>query len=225
MHIWCYRTVLQPTVLLCKDHWSWETCLRIIILFVLGQVFSFFILSVFIFEQLFAWSGNDRTKGNGLELKEGKIRLDVKKKLFTQRWWGTHSTATQRTPISGGAQGQVGWALGSLSWWVICGSVVVDGCWGFVCVRAVPATAMETLLLVSVAFWHSPDTYSEPSLPDCFAVVGPCHWEGVSNAYLHPTLKRILQCRRKILVFSVKPQNKISRHELRLVMCTLITVV
>jgi len=116
MHIWCYRTVLQPTVLLCKDHWSWETCLRIIILFVLGQVFSFFILSVFIFEQLFAWSGNDRTKGNGLELKEGKIRLDVKKKLFTQRWWGTHSTATQRTPISGGAQGQVGWALGSLSW-------------------------------------------------------------------------------------------------------------
>jgi len=35
-------------------------------------------------------------------------------------WWGPGATAQRKCgcPISGGIQGQVGWALGSLSWWV-----------------------------------------------------------------------------------------------------------
>ena len=36
-------------------------------------------------DQHFTWSESDRAKGNGLKLKEGRFRLDVRKKLFTQR--------------------------------------------------------------------------------------------------------------------------------------------
>ena len=36
-------------------------------------------------EGLFIKDCSDRTRGNGLQLKQGKIRLDIKKKFFTVR--------------------------------------------------------------------------------------------------------------------------------------------
>ena len=66
------------------------------------------------------WSNSDRTSGNGSKLKEGGVRLDVTGKFFTQRAVRPWHCCPESCgcPIPGGVQGQVGWALGSLSWWV-----------------------------------------------------------------------------------------------------------
>ena len=70
-------------------------------------------------EQLFMQSSSDRTRGDGFKLKEGKFRLDARKKLITHREMRCWHSCPEKLwcPIPGGAQGQVGWGPGQLSWW------------------------------------------------------------------------------------------------------------
>ena len=55
-------------------------------------------------------------RGNGFKLKQGRVRLYIRRKSFPQRAvMPRHCCPELWVPISGGAPGH-GWALGSLSW-------------------------------------------------------------------------------------------------------------
>ena len=60
------------------------------------------------------WSGSNRTRENNFEPEEERFRLDVRRKLFTQRavrhWHRLPSE--DGCPISGVIQGRAGWGLG-----------------------------------------------------------------------------------------------------------------
>jgi len=63
-------------------------------------------------EGLFTRACSDKTRRNGCKPKEGRFRLDIRKKSFTMRvvkHWNRLPRQSCGCPLSGSVQGQVGW--------------------------------------------------------------------------------------------------------------------
>jgi len=73
-------------------------------------------------EWLFKRVDSDRTRGNGFKLRQGRFRLDIRRKFFTHRV----VTHWHRLPMEGGDapsleafKARLDVALGSLVWWLV----------------------------------------------------------------------------------------------------------
>ena len=81
-------------------------------------------------EGLFTRAWSDRTRWNGFKLKEGRFRLDIRKKFFMLRVvrpWPRWPREAVAAPSLAGFKARLGWALSSLGWWK--GSLLTAGGW------------------------------------------------------------------------------------------------
>ena len=72
-------------------------------------------------EWLFTRVDSDRTRGNGLKLRGRRFRLDIRKKLFTQRvvmHWNRLPKEAVDAPSLEAFKARLDVALGSLVWWL-----------------------------------------------------------------------------------------------------------
>ena len=73
-------------------------------------------------EQLSSRVDSDRTKGNGLKLRQGRFRLDIRRNFFTQKvvtHWNRVPKEAVDAPSLETFKARLDVALGSLVWWLV----------------------------------------------------------------------------------------------------------
>ena len=81
-------------------------------------------------EGLFTRAWSDRTRGTGLKLEKGRLRLAVRKKLFTVRFvrpWPRLPREAVAAPSLAVFKARLDGALSNLGWWKM--SLPMAGCW------------------------------------------------------------------------------------------------
>ena len=65
---------------------------------------------------------NDRTRGDGFKRRQGRFRLDIRRKFFTQKvvaHWNRLPKEAVDAPLLEAFKARLDVALGSLVWWLV----------------------------------------------------------------------------------------------------------